>query len=216
MHPQPQREHSVDELQAARLLLWAASDWLEADDVITCPARLVGHSKQNLAALAPLPVVHGRPSHPRRLCQQRSWKSVLGCKDHIHLQLTLECVKEVPAIGYPAEASPTPNLLALWRSHRGQKPQVAPLLDPEPLLIDLVVGQIMEQLWLVDRHVLAGQTAAMLIAVSLLQGHRSFGGRTADSTPLTCLFRRPALHALDDELRADAQLLVRFRASRSR
>ena len=29
-----QREHNVDELQAARALLWAASDWLEADDVL--------------------------------------------------------------------------------------------------------------------------------------------------------------------------------------
>ena len=28
------REHNVDELQAARTLLWAASDWLEADDVL--------------------------------------------------------------------------------------------------------------------------------------------------------------------------------------
>ncbi len=29
-----QREHNIDELQAARSLLWAASDWLEADDVL--------------------------------------------------------------------------------------------------------------------------------------------------------------------------------------
>ena len=28
------REHNIDELQAARTLLWAASDWLEADDVL--------------------------------------------------------------------------------------------------------------------------------------------------------------------------------------
>ena len=28
------REHGIDELQAARALLWAASEWLEADDVL--------------------------------------------------------------------------------------------------------------------------------------------------------------------------------------
>ena len=28
------REHNIDELQAARTLLWAASDWQEADDVL--------------------------------------------------------------------------------------------------------------------------------------------------------------------------------------
>ena len=28
------REHNIDELQAARTLLWAASDWLEADEVL--------------------------------------------------------------------------------------------------------------------------------------------------------------------------------------
>ena len=36
-----QREHNVDEQQAARSLLWAASDWLEADDVLG-PGRYRG------------------------------------------------------------------------------------------------------------------------------------------------------------------------------
>ena len=36
-----QREHNIDELQAARSLLWAASDWLEADDVLDLVAAAV-------------------------------------------------------------------------------------------------------------------------------------------------------------------------------
>ena len=35
------REHNVDELQAARSLLWVASDWLEADDVLDLVAAAV-------------------------------------------------------------------------------------------------------------------------------------------------------------------------------
>ena len=42
-----QREHGIDELQAARVLLWAASDWLEPDDVldlVATAARRMGWS----------------------------------------------------------------------------------------------------------------------------------------------------------------------------
>ena len=41
------REHGIDELQAARALLWAASEWLEADDVldlVATAARRMGWS----------------------------------------------------------------------------------------------------------------------------------------------------------------------------
>ena len=41
------REHNIDELLAARVLLWAASDWLEADDVlglVATAARRMGWS----------------------------------------------------------------------------------------------------------------------------------------------------------------------------
>ena len=41
------REHGIDELQAARALLWVASEWLEADDVldlVATAARRMGWS----------------------------------------------------------------------------------------------------------------------------------------------------------------------------